>query len=171
MPENTYDVFISYRQAEGGAGARLIRSALAEHKLRVFLDVTDLGKGHFDEALLQCIADTPNFIVVLSRSALDQCIENKDDWMRREVAHAILTRRTIVPVMFPEFKFPTQLPDDIRDLPRHQGVKYSHDFFEAVIDKILRLVGTQSSIPIQLQVTQFLEITKSLAFSEDCLMC
>lgn len=140
MAENAYDVFISYRQRKGGAEARLIRGALAERGLRAFLDVTDLEKGYFDETLLQCIADTPNFIAILTPSALDRCMENKEDWMRREIAHAILTRRTIVPVMFPEFKFPKQLPDDIRDLARHQGVKYSHDFFEAVIDKILWLV-------------------------------
>jgi hypothetical protein len=143
MIESAYDVFISYRRDKGGAEARLIRAALAERGLRVFLDVTDLSKGHFDEALLRYVAATPSFIVILSPDALDPRIQKQEDWMRREVAHAILTGRNIVPVMFPEFEFPAQLPDDIKDLPRHQGVKYSHDFFEAVIDKILRLIGAQ----------------------------
>lgn len=144
MIESAYDVFISYRRDKGGAEARLIRAALAERGLRVFLDVTDLSRGHFDEALLRCIAATPSFIVILSPDALDPRIQKQEDWMRREVAHAILTGRNIVPVMFPEFGLPAQLPDDIKDLPRHQGVKYSHDFFEAVIDKILRLIGVQT---------------------------
>lgn len=144
MSESAYDVFISYRRDKGGAEARLIRAALAERGLRVFLDVTDLSKGHFDEALLRYIAATPSFIVILSPDALDPRIQKQEDWMRREVAHAILTGRNIVPVMFPDFEFPAQLPDDIKDLPRHQGVKYSHDFFEAVIDKILRLSGVQT---------------------------
>lgn len=144
MTENAYDVFISYRRDKGGAEARLIRAALAERGLRVFLDVTDLSKGHFDEALLRYIAATPSFIVILSPDALGPRIQKQEDWMRREIAHAILTGRNIVPVIFPEFEFPAQLPDDIEDLPRHQGVKYSHDFFEAVIDKILRLIGVQT---------------------------
>jgi TIR domain len=143
MIDSAYDVFISYRRDKGGAEARLIRAALAEHGLRVFLDVTDLSKGHFDEALLRYIAATPSFIVILSPDALDPRIQKQEDWMRREVAHAILTGRNIVPVLFPQFEFPAQLPEDIKDLPRHQGVKYSHDFFEAVIDKILRLIGVQ----------------------------
>lgn len=143
MTENAYDVFISYRRDKGGAEARLIRAALAERGLRVFLDVTDLSKGHFDEALLRYVAATPSFIVILSPDALDPRIQKQEDWMRREVAHAIRTERNIVPVMFPGFEFPAELPDDIKDLPRHQGVKYSHDFFEAVIDKILRLIGVQ----------------------------
>src|SRR6266404_3234295 len=141
MPENAYDVFISYRQSEAGAEARLIRAALAEYGLRVFLDVTDLSRGHFDEALLQYIAATPSFIVILSPNALDPCVEKKEDWMRREIACAILTQRIIIPVILPEFKFPTRLSDDIKDVSRHQGVKYSHHFFEGVIDKILQLVG------------------------------
>jgi hypothetical protein len=47
MIESAYDVFISYRRDKGGAEARLIRAALAERGLRVFLDVTDLSKRHF----------------------------------------------------------------------------------------------------------------------------
>jgi hypothetical protein len=100
MIESAYDVFISYGRDKGGAEARLIRAALAERGLRVFLDVTDLSKGHFDEALLRYIAATPSFILILSPDALDPRIQKQEDWMRREVAHAILTGRNIVPVMF-----------------------------------------------------------------------
>lgn len=140
MPQNSYDVFISYRRANGAAEARLIRSALVDHGLRVFLDVTDLDKGLFDDALLRCIAVTPNFVVILSPHALDSCVE-KGDWLRAEIAHAAAHQRNIVPVMLPGFEFPAQLPDDITTLPRHQAVQYSHVFFEAAVSKILQMVG------------------------------
>ena len=109
------------------------------------LDVTDLSKGHFDEALLRYVAPAPSFPSLSSRLMPSiPASRSKKTGCTVRSAHAILTGRNIVPVMFPEFEFPAQLPDDIRDLPRHQGVKYSHDFFEAVIDKILRLIGAQT---------------------------
>jgi hypothetical protein len=149
---DSYDVFISYRRKEGSAQARLLREALSKHGLRVFLDVTDLQRGHFDDSLLQQIAKIPNFLVVLAPNSLDPC-SAEGDWLRHEIAHAIATRRNIVPVMLPPFEFPATLPSDIADRARHQGVEYSHVFFEATVDKILGLVnarGNLKSRPIRL---------------------
>jgi hypothetical protein len=136
MAERSYDVFISYRRESGAAEARLIRAALQERGLRVFLDVADLGKGYFDETLLKQIAETPNFVVVLSPDCLDRCSET-DDWLRREIVQAIETHRNIIPVMLPGFKFPAVLDPSIKELPRHQGLEYTHTFFEAMIDRLI----------------------------------
>ena len=65
-----YEVFVSYRREGGGAEARLIQAALEKRGLRSFLDVTDLNKGYFDESLLKRVAETPNFLVVLSPNSL-----------------------------------------------------------------------------------------------------
>jgi hypothetical protein len=131
-----YDVFVSYRRDSGSAEARLIRGALmAEHK-RVFLDVTDLRSGLFDEALLGYIARAPNFVVILSPGAMDRCAQ-QDDWFRREIQQALDTDSNIVPVFMPGFTFPPKLPEELRSLPRHQGVEYSHLYFDAMIAKIL----------------------------------
>jgi hypothetical protein len=55
--------------------ARLIANALKEHRLRTFLDVDELGAGHFDEALLETITNTPSFVVLLTPQALDRAEE------------------------------------------------------------------------------------------------
>jgi formylglycine-generating enzyme required for sulfatase activity len=137
MPTGNYHVFISYRRESGSAEARSIRSALQERKLRVFLDVTDLRKGYFDEALLRHIAESPNFIVVLSPNSLDRCVE-EEDWLRQEIAHAIKTRRNIIPVLMPGFMFPRELSADIGSLKRYQGLDYSHRYFDAMIAEIVK---------------------------------
>lgn len=145
MADQRYDVFVSYRRERGAAEARVIRAELVQHGLRVFLDVTDLGTGYFDDSLLECIANTPNFLLVLSPRCLDRCAE-EGDWLRRELAHAIRSRCKIVPVVLPGFKFPKALPEDISDLCRHQAVEYSHTFFEATSSKILEVVqGTAAA--------------------------
>lgn len=137
-----YEVFISYRRGSGAAEARLIRAALEQHGLRVFLDVTSLGSGHFDESLLKAISEAPHFIVVLSPHAMERCVDEKD-WLRQEISTAISSQRNVVPVMLPGFAFPEGLASDIADLQRYQGVEYSHTFFEATVEKILELLGAQ----------------------------
>jgi hypothetical protein len=144
------DVFISYKRKTAAAQARLIRTHLLQHGLRVFMDVTDLGSGFFDESLLNRIAETRNFILILAPHALDHCM-NERDWLRREVRQAITLRRNIIPVGLRGFQFPKELPEDIRDLPRDQGVEYSHEFFEAMMEKIVDLLQTDA--PIKREIT------------------
>jgi uncharacterized membrane protein YeaQ/YmgE (transglycosylase-associated protein family) len=133
-----YDVFISYRRDRGVDAARLIANALKEHRLRTFLDVDELGAGHFDEALLETITNTPSFVVLLTPQALDRAEE--EDWLRQEISQAIKVDRNVVPIMWPEFKFPEPqtLPEDIRAVRTYQGVGYSYEFFDAMIKRLLR---------------------------------
>lgn len=142
-PRGDYEVFISYRRESGAAEARLIQLALERHGLRVFLDVTDLGRGYFDESLLAAIAAAPNFLVVLSPGGLERC-SAPGDWLRREVAAAIASQRNIVPVLLPGFTFPADLPADIADLRRYEGVEYSHTLFEGTVGKALVLLGAST---------------------------
>jgi len=135
MPSDDYDVFISYRRRGGDAQALFIREKLLQKGVRVFLDVTDLKKGYFDQALLTYIADAPNFIVIFSPHSLDRC-EDEGDWLRQEIARAVTTKRNIIPVIMAGFVFPRDLPPDIKPMLRFQGVEYSHVYFEAMIGKI-----------------------------------
>lgn len=137
-----YDIFVSYRRESGAAEARLIRFALMEKGKRTFLDVTDLRAGFFDEALLNYIEQAPNFVLILSPGSLDRC-GTGDDWFQREIAHALTTGSNIIPVFLPGFTFPGQLPEDLRNLPRHQGVDYSHRYFEAMVEEITKVCVTE----------------------------
>lgn len=133
------DVFISYRRREGGQTARLIRAELRQRGFSVFLDVDDLSTGHFDEALLAEIAHAPNFLLILSPNSLAHCRDD-EDWVRKEIAQAIRVKSNIIPLMMPDFAFPQggDLPEDVRPLRLHHGVTYSHEFFDAMMDKIVK---------------------------------
>jgi hypothetical protein len=140
-----YDVFISYRRRGGSSEARLIQTSLEQQGLRAFLDVEDLRLGHFDEALLTRIAETPYFILILSPNCLARCAD-EDDWLRQEIAQALRTNRKIVPVLMPGFTFPDPetLPPDIRDLWTHNGVTLSHEFYDATIARILEYLNPEA---------------------------
>jgi outer membrane protein assembly factor BamB len=132
------DVFISYRRGVGASVARLMRSLLKERGIKSFLDVDDLRSGHFDAALLEQIEAAPGFLVVLSPGSLDRCAE-PGDWLCREISHALSTQRTIVPLLMPDFDYPAAdtLPEQIRPILTFNGVRYSHEFIDAVLDKIV----------------------------------
>ena len=134
--------FLSYRRESGAETARLIRSELRTRGLKTFLDVEDLGASHFDERLLRRIEEAPNFILVLSPGALDRC-GSPNDWLRREIAHAITNQRNIVPILKEGFSFPGRetLPQDLVELPRYNSVVYSHAYFKATINRVLEFCG------------------------------
>ncbi|MBL8828629.1 MAG: toll/interleukin-1 receptor domain-containing protein [Planctomycetaceae bacterium] len=137
-----FTAFLSYRRLGDSETARAIRAELKSRNLRAFLDIDDLGRAAFDEQLLHRIESIPNFVIVLSPGALDRCLSDDDDWVRKEIAHAFLKNRNIIPVLKDDFKFPASLPSDIANLPRINGVIYSHVHFESVVNKMIAFMNT-----------------------------
>ncbi|NIQ01494.1 MAG: TIR domain-containing protein [Nitrospinaceae bacterium] len=129
--------FISYRRETGSIMARIVQSELKKRGHFSFLDVDDLGPKQFGERLLREIESVPNFVLVLSPGSLDRCVD-QEDWLRREISHAIQTKRHIVPLMVDEFQYPPKekIPDDLEELLHHNGVTYSHEYFAATFDKL-----------------------------------
>ena len=144
-----YDVFISYRRDRDAQTARLIRSELQKRHYKVFLDVDDLRPGHFDEALYGRIRDASSFIVILSPGSLERC-NTTTDWLRKEIACALAEKKIIIPILMPEFKFPSDsvLPYEITSLQVHHGVAYSHDYFDGMLVKIFDFIGKPSGIGV-----------------------
>lgn len=149
MSKNAYDVFISYRRGGGSEFARLLQRCLQDQGVSVFLDVDSLDAGHFDEHLLLTIQESRNVIVVLSRDCLRRCVDEAD-WFRREISTALQARKNLVPVMLDGFEYPPveNLPEPIRELPRHQSVRWSHEYFDAMIGKILNYIGVGAEAKI-----------------------
>jgi hypothetical protein len=139
MANEKFDTFISYRRVGGDTVALLLKAKLEEKRRRVFLDVTSLRSGRFDESLLRAIETAPNFLIILSPNSLNRCSE-KEDWLRKELAHAMRTSRNIVPVLMPGFIFPEDLPPDIKEITAFHGIDYSHDYSESTIKRIAQLL-------------------------------
>ncbi len=97
MEQSKYDIFISYRRTAYDT-ANLIAEKLRHAGYSVFFDIDTLTSGRFNEQLLQVINGCKDFILVLPESALDRC-QDENDWIRREVTHAIVRQKNIIPVM------------------------------------------------------------------------
>jgi len=129
FPEDKYDAFISYRRSGGAELAWLIKLMGKElFKRDIFLDVCGLGRGRFDDGLRNAIANSANFVLILSPGALDRCSMD-GDWILEEVREAKSRGKTIIQVFKDGFVYPdtNDIPVELRDLPRMQGVKYNHE--------------------------------------------
>eukprot|EP00741_Cyanophora_paradoxa_P015035 tig00020830_g14506.t1 len=140
-PQFEYHVFISYRRAGGADRAHFIRDRLAAQGYKVFMDVTELGQGNFESQIVNWLRGSACVLVVLSPGALDRC-RDEADWVRKELAMACALKKTIVPVTDAAFTWPHEgdLPDEIRAMPRHNGVMWHHDMVDACMQRICAFV-------------------------------
>lgn len=117
-----HDIFISYRREGGKEIARTVKSYLDAQGYKVFLDFDELKDGVFDDRIIDAISRSRIFLFILSPDSLDRCV-NEDDWVRKEIEHAVKSGRHIVPVN-PDgrFKnFPDGLPETVMEaLGRNQ---------------------------------------------------
>ncbi|XP_046892118.1 NAD(+) hydrolase SARM1 isoform X1 [Hypomesus transpacificus] len=137
------DVFISYRRTTGSQLASLLKVHLQVRGFSVFIDVEKLEAGKFEDKLIQSVQRARNFILVLSANALDKCIGDTGmkDWVHKEIVTALGGKKNIVPVtdnfVWPD---PNCLPEDMRTILNFNGIKWSHEYQEATIEKILRFL-------------------------------
>ena len=139
--ERKYDVFISYRREGGDKYARAIQLEL-EKKYHVFLDFDELKDGVFDKRITDAIHEAPIFLLVLSRGALDRCV-NEDDWVRKEILYAAECNSHIVPVVIVDDAFegiPSDLPEDLKRLVgSHQFSELQmQSLFKVSMDELIR---------------------------------
>ncbi len=118
-----YDIFISYRRSSYDT-ANLIATKLKAAGYRVFFDMETLRSGKFNEQLYAVIEQCTDFIVVLPENALDRCV-SPEDWVRKEVCHAMLHKKNIVPVMLYGFDWPSPMPKGMEELKNYQAVTAS----------------------------------------------
>uniref|UniRef100_A0A4W5NTU2 NAD(+) hydrolase SARM1 n=1 Tax=Hucho hucho TaxID=62062 RepID=A0A4W5NTU2_9TELE len=142
------DVFISYRRTTGSQLASLLKVHLQVRGFSVFIDVEKLEAGKFADKLIQSVQRARNFILVLSANALNKCMGDTGmkDWVHKEIVTALAGKKNIVPVtdnfLWPD---PNTLPEDMKTILNFNGIKWSHEYQEATIEKILRfLMGNPS---------------------------
>jgi hypothetical protein len=96
-------VFISYRR-NAVPWAQFIFQDLTGHGYDVFFDFQGLASGGFEEVIFENIKARAHFVVLLTPSALERCLD-PNDLFRREVEAALSSQRNIVPILLEGFDF------------------------------------------------------------------
>lgn len=139
MADTEKTVFIGYRRKVSSFIARAIFLDLRAHGYDVFMDVESIDSGTFDTIILNQIAVRAHFLVILTPGTLNRCV-NVDDWLRKEIEHAMLHGRNIVPVLANDFKFNQKvnkfLVGKLEQLPRLNGLSLPHEYFDAAMERL-----------------------------------
>ena len=138
---SVHDIFISYRRDGGFETAKYLYDCLIRDGYSVTFDIDTLRGGRFDEALLSRIDECTDFIVILSERCFDKTLDATclpdNDWMRREIAHALTSKKNIVPIMLSGFnEFPKDLPQDICEISKWNGPKYVREYIDDFYRKL-----------------------------------
>ncbi len=152
----TYDYFISYRRASGGAlAARTVKSILRKYGKTAFLDVDDIKAGYeYEPQIYSAIENSKDFILIL----------NEESWREKETIDIYyneiikITKQDgkIVPIEFAKDVLKS-IPDGEgcvlykqlnRNIKKIEKVSYSHDehfLFEKLLCDKLSLPYTPDS--------------------------
>jgi hypothetical protein len=131
-------VFISYRRATSNHFARAVLLDLEKYDWDVFLDVDDINAGRFDDIILRELEARDNYILIMKQGSLDR-IADPDDWVRREIEHALATQRNIIPVLFDGFKFAQAeffLTGSLKPVLGYNGITVPDDFFVEAMTRL-----------------------------------
>ncbi|MBR4326488.1 MAG: TIR domain-containing protein [Bacteroidales bacterium] len=139
----TYDYFISYRRASGGAlAARTVKSILCKYGKKVFLDVDDIKKGEYKPQIFNAIENSKDFILILNEESWRE--KDKIDVYYEEIIRITQQSGDIIPIEFAKDVL-KNVPDILqgqlnRNIKKFEKVVYSHEeyflFEKKLCDKL-----------------------------------
>lgn len=132
-----HDIFISYRRQDAEAHACMLFRDLTSMGYSVFYDHDTLGAGDFISNILKAIDSCKDFILILSKSALNEKIHDPNDIMRQEISHALQSKKRIIGIMLNGFdSFPDDLPSDLTELPRVNCLFAKMEYYDAMLERL-----------------------------------
>lgn len=145
-----YDIFISYkRKSEAVANNLYYRLTIRGYS--TFYDQEEMNRGNYDDQLFSYIENAKDVFVLLEKGSLEACLrrENepdssflnrwKSDWFCREIAHAIQTKRNIIPVLIDGYEMPdaSLFPKELEELSLQNSMEFSLFYFDNYLNKLI----------------------------------
>jgi len=132
-------VFISYRRTNL-PWALNIYQYLTYHNYDAFFDYESIDSGDFEQVLLGNIKARAHFLVLLTPSALERCV-NPEDWLRREIETALDEKRNIIPLFLENFSFGSPsisktLTGKLAQLKSYNGLNVHTDYFQEAMERL-----------------------------------
>lgn len=141
-----FDIFISYRRADGREYARNIQLGLQQRgsTFNVFFDYESVRAGKFNLQILDAIYSSSIFILVITPLVFENCLK-ENDWIMREVRTALKYNKKIIPCVIDDAEsgiiwkgWPDNLPDDVKCITDEQAFRLKVDsYFKYSIKELM----------------------------------
>lgn len=172
-----YDIFISYKR-KSLATANNLYYRLTTRGYSTFFDLEEMRRDNFNVQLLNYIENAKDVFVLLEEGALDACKQGnwKDDWFCKEIAHALKTKRNIIPILIGDYKMPKQefFPDELQELSLKNAPEFSFSYFEEYLNKLIEKGYITAEAEIKNKTTsifKFYSNENCQVFKEGKLVC
>jgi hypothetical protein len=146
-------IFLCYRRedTQGEAGRLHDRLSAVYGPEWVFMDVDSVPFGvDFVDHIREQLADCAVMIVVIGRSWASTTdrkgrrrLEEREDWVRVEIAEALKRKLPILPVLVQNATMPDaeDLPEDIRVFARRNAIDMTHRRWQADVEQLLQAIN------------------------------
>jgi hypothetical protein len=146
----TIKVFVSYRRRlnPGEAGRIADRLIATFGEKNVFIDVHSIPLGqNFATYISDRVDECDAFLAIIGRGWLNakdkngnRRLENPNDFVRLEIAAGLRRKIRLIPVLIENTPMPKadRLPEDIRELSRHQKLSVRHESFDRDVESLIR---------------------------------
>lgn len=172
-----YDIFISYKR-KSLATANNLYYRLTTRGYSTFFDLEEMRRDNFNVQLLNYIENAKDVFVLLEEGALDACKQGnwEDDWFCKEIAHALKTKRNIIPILIGDYKMPKQefFPDELQELSLKNAPEFSFSYFEEYLNKLIEKGYITAEAEIKNKTTsifKFYSNENCQVFKEGKLVC
>jgi hypothetical protein len=124
-------IFISYRRSDAAGYAGRLYDQVVQRfgEANVFKDLDSIKPGaDFAQVIEQTVTRSDALLAVIGSDWVSPRLEDPDDWVRLEIAHALAGDVRVVPILVGGAKMPapSDLPADLSALTR----KHAYDFSE-----------------------------------------
>ncbi len=142
MAKQRYNIFLNYRRDPGRNFARTLQQAFKARGYSVFFDYDSLRDGEFNNEIFTAIENCDVFVASYSKSFFDRC-NDKGDWVRLELEHALKLGKKIVPVapteLYNSLVFPQTIPDSLLPLKTLETTEiHTGQYFDESIDRCIK---------------------------------
>lgn len=172
-----YDIFISYKR-KSLATANNLYYRLTTRGYSTFFDLEEMRKDNFNVQLLNYIENAKDVFVLLEEGSLDACKQGnwEDDWFCKEIAHALKTKRNIIPILIGDYKMPKQefFPNELQELSLKNAPEFSFSYFEEYLNKLIEKGYITAEAEIKNKTTsifKFYSNENCQVFKEGKLVC
>ena len=142
--------FVSYRRDDAAAEALNVRSALQREfgDACAFMDTTSIAAGARWASILKLALDTATTVIVVigptwltagQNEFGQRRIDERDDWVRQELAISLASHKTVVPVRVGGAKLPParSLPKGLKSLAKLNAIEMRRDYWDHDIKLLL----------------------------------
>lgn len=160
-------IFISYRRDTGSYLAGRMYDYLKKDGYTAFYDIESMKSGKFTAQIYAKIEEAEDFVLVLSKGALDRCVY-EGDWVRLEIEYALKLDKNIVLMITNDFLPPSRekMPKSLSGILDYQGVTSSSELFEASIKRLEKYLITEPSA-VQDETNQQVPVYFNLPYFND----